>query len=80
MAWARAGYRRRDGEENVDAALLEEVDDDVGAYRAARGAQQSATELMNAVDDLGVQPQRRTGGVGRKSGIAIADSQNCGTP
>ncbi len=47
-----------DGEQDVDAALLQEIDDDVGADRAARGAQQRAAELMNAVDDLGVQPQR----------------------
>ena len=74
---AALGAVATDGEQDIDAALLKEVDDDIGADRAARGTQQGATELVNAVDDLGVQPQRCGGSFGRKSRIAVANSQNC---
>ena len=45
---AALGAVAADREQNVDAALLQEVDDDVGADRTARGAQQRAAELVDA--------------------------------
>ena len=41
-----------DSEENVNAARDKVVDRDAGSYRAARGAEDGASFLMNAIDEL----------------------------
>ncbi len=62
-------------EQDVDAALLEEIDNDVGADRPTRGAQQRSAELMNMVNHFGIEPDRRTGRFGREPRVAIPNAQ-----
>ena len=65
------------GEQDADAALLEEVDNNVGTDGPARGAEQGSAQLMNVVDDLGVQPHRRR----RKPRTRIRSSRSgCPSP